>query len=579
MTTAAPTICLPKFQFKRNSKFNKKSEAQTEMVASIQAKSHRNGFVVSPCGSGKSAVIIESAMEAGHKVIIFCYESQGVHQMAQALRDNTTLLPTQICVYSGKNRDNDVPSSRFCFLVTTYGMFASRDAHRSKHNERVRKYVYDTEWDLVCCDEAHHLCATTYRPMIEALNAKRKLGFTATLFRNEYCSLTQDRHDHEREAFGWFGEVLFRRTCRELEEAGLIAKIRRAIVTVDLTPEFRIAHEMAFGSQKKYIASINPAKLNALKAVCEIHKRMGHAGVVFVTHLLTAKVVKDCLGEGWEVLSGGSAHGEEDAHTSELNAKIVQRFNDGKLVGMVCTAVGYSSMDVPLPRFCFVAVIDADGGVASAAQRLGRVARNERILRLEGESDIDVRARRVARQKEAAYYDFVTRGTEDELAAARRKILFNVEGYGDEVVISPEVVLNNAKEHGVPLAYSSLVDQVVLLSEVLQYRTLGNVCAAASAVAVLTKAPQTGKARAHRENAKIASSSIVKKLHMRKAAQAKRLETAVAQKAKDQRRKTIDNAPISEESLKILRALELPISVLDAAGLVELCFPASDDED
>ena len=569
---------LPKFQFKRGSKFNKNSQVQKGMLAAIESQSSKSGFIVAPCGSGKSAVILASGMSAGHKVIIFCYESQGVHQMAQALRDNTTLLPTQIFIYSGKTRDKDVPSSRFCFLVTTYGMFASKEAHRSKHSEKVRKYVYDTEWDLVCCDEAHHMCATTYRPMIEDLKAKRKLGFTATLFRNEYCSLTQSRLEHEREAFGWFGEVLFRRTCRELEEAGLIAKIRRAVVTVDLTPEFRRAHDMAFGSQKKYIASLNPAKINALKAVCEIHKRMGHAGIVFVTHLLTAKVVKDSLGEGWEVLSGGSAHGEEDSHTSELNAKIVQRFNDGKLVGMVCTAVGYSSMDVPLPRFCYVAVIDADGGVASAAQRLGRVARNERVARLEGESDIDVRARRRSQQKEATYYDFITRGTEDELAATRRGMLFKIEGYGDEIVIEPEVVLSNAKEHGVPLAFEGLVDQVALLAEVLQYRTLGSVCAAANAVAVMAKAPQSGKVKAHRENAKMAHSAIAKKLHMRKAGQAKQREKVVAQEAKEERRKTIDSAPMSEESLKILRALELPISVLNAAGLIDLCYPPSDDD-
>ena len=575
---AAPAPYMPKFQFKRGSKFNNNSEVQQEVLAALEAQRSKNGFALLPCGGGKTSVILASGMRAGHKVLIFCYESQGVHQMAQALRENTTLLPTQICVYSGKARDRDVPNSRFCFLVTTYGMFASKEAHRSKHSEKVRKYVYDTKWDLVCCDEAHHMCATTYRPMIESLKATRKLGFTATLFRNEYCSLTQGRLAHERENFGWFGEVLCRESCRGLEEKGLIAKIRRATVTVDLTPEFRKAHDMAFGSQKKYIASLNPAKLNALKSVCEIHKRMGHAGIVFVTHLLAAKVVKDCLGEGWEVLSGGSAHGEEDAHTSELNAKIVQRFNDGKLVGMVCTAVGYSSMDVPLPRFCYVAVIDADGGVASAAQRLGRVARNERVTRLEGESDIDLHARRRSQQKEATYYDFITRDTEDEMAATRRKVLFEIEGYGDEIVIAPEVVLSNAKEHGVPLAFESLVEQVALLAEVLQYRTLGSVCAAANAVAVMAKAPQSGKVKAHRENAKMAQSSIAKKLHLRKAGQAKQREKVVAQEAKEERRKTIDSAPMSEESLKILRALQLPIPVLDAAGLIDLCYPPSDDD-
>lgn len=563
---ASPVQFKRKFQFKRSSPFLQPSEVQGAMMKAIQ-ETRENGFVVSPCGSGKTAVIIQAAMEAGLKVIIFCYESQGVHQMAQALRKHTTLFGDQICVHCGKEKGE--PHPHWCFLVTTYAMFASRGANRSARSKKACDYVYETEWDLVCCDEAHHVCATTYQPMIEALKAKRKLGFTATLFRNEYCSRTQDRDEHEREAFGWFGKVLFRRTCRELEEAGLIAKIRRAVIAVDLTREFAIAYDMAFGSQKKYIASLNPAKLNALKATCEIHKRMGHAGIIFVTHLLSARVVERVLGEGWAVLSGGSAHGEDDTHTAQQNAKIVDNFNAGKLEGMICTAVGYSSMDVPLTRFCYVAVVDADGGAASAAQRVGRVARSPRIARREGESDESLRARRLAEQKEATYYDFITRDTEDEPAADKRRTLFEVEGYGEEIDVPAQMMLEGAKEYGVPLAYGDRVAEMALLKEVLQYRELGKVEKEANAAAVKAKAPQRQLVRGHMANAKQASSSTAKMLLERKASQARKREREIVEEVKAARRETIDNAPLSEETVRIFRALNLPAAVLETVGLAD----------
>lgn len=577
MTTPAAPPGKRKFMFRKTSPFNHPSEVQQAMIDAIQATEPSNGFVVSPCGSGKTAVILQAAMAAGLKVIIFCYESQGVKQMEQALREHTTLFGHQICVHSGKSKGE--PHEHWCFLITTYGMFASKEAHRSAQSKRVRDYVYNTNWDLVCCDEGHHVCAKTYRKMLGELHYKRMLGFTATLFRNEFCSATQTRDEHEREAFGWFGTVLFRRTCRELEEAGLIARIRRAAIKVELTPQFRTAYDMAVGPQKKYIASLNPTKLNALKATCEVHKRMGHAGIVFVTHLLSAKVVEKVLGEGWEVLSGGSAHGEDDPRNAEINADIVKRFNAGELVGMICTAVGYSSMDVPLTRFCYVAVVDADGGVASAAQRIGRVARSPRLVRREGESDAALRTRRLEEQKGATYYDFITLDTEDEEAADKRQTLFELEGYGDEIDVPAQGMLDSAKEYDAPLACSGIVAEMLLLKEVLQYKELGKVEKEANAAAAKTKAPQSSKVRAHMANAKQAPSIMGKMLLERKAAQAKKREREIAEEAREVRRKTIDNAPMTKETLAIFRKLDLPLEVLEQADLASACFPPSDDED
>ena len=69
---AAPAPYLPKFQFKRGSKFNNNSEVQEEVLAALEAQREKNGFVLLPCGGGKTSVILASGMRAGHKVLIFC---------------------------------------------------------------------------------------------------------------------------------------------------------------------------------------------------------------------------------------------------------------------------------------------------------------------------------------------------------------------------------------------------------------------------------------------------------------------------------------------------------------------------
>jgi len=566
------------FEFMPDSKFLDKSKVQQDMMDRIQ-ETHEDGIIVAPCGCGKSAVIIESLLEAGTLGLVLCYESQGVYQIADAIRENTTLMDCQLFAYSGKVKE--VPSGRFVFLITTYGMFSTTGEHRSQRSRQVRDFMMSTVWDLICFDEFHHAGAPTYKPMIQQLRAKRKLGFTATLFRSEFCGSKQLSYKNEEQAFGWFGRVLFRRRCKELEDAGLIAKIRRAVVRVDLTPEFARAHALARGAQNIYLKALNPEKLNMLVAICAQHNAVGQAGIVFANHLLVAKVAKRYLGDRWEVLSGGAPHGEDEQHTPERNNAIVKRFNAGELDGLICTAVGESSMDVHLQTFCFVCVLDADGGIASAAQRLGRVARNARIRAEPGESDEQLAKRRLAQQKEAVYYDLLTKDTADIEAAATRQLLFTAEGYTHEQELSYDAWMGMAARAGVRLPHvNALADDLRLLKEVLMYSTLKEVAAEASAAAAAHSAP----ARAQVKNRQQAATQSTNKLIRERAA--KQADTAKA-KLKEQlvgskiiKREHIRKQPMDAATRAIFRSLRLSTGVQRAAGIFEdLALASSDDDD
>jgi len=571
----------PKFHWFSTSKFLDPTFVQQEMMDAIQF-SRGNGILVLPCGGGKSGAIVDACLKAGTLCLILCYESQGVHQMAQLLDGHTSLCDSQICVHCGNRRDPY--DKNFCFFITTYGMFSSTAAKRSKVSQEAREFVLNTKWDLVCCDEAHHMCATTYMPLIKDLMrvAKRMLAFTATLIRSELCEGPFLSAEHEEAAFGWFGPVLFRRKCKDLEDAGLIAKIRRARIEVDLTREFAIAHHRAKGSQKIYIAALNPAKLNAMVALCAFHRGMGHTGIVFVTHLLVARVVKACLaadGARCEVLSGGSAHGEDEVHDAAGNAEIVKSFNEHKLDVVVATMVGCGAMDLYRQECCYMVVMDADGGLASAGQRLGRVARSVHEKRDEFESEEDMLQHRLCNQKTAAYYDLLTRGTADISAAAKRQLLFTMEGYEKEEVMSADEIISMATQMGTKLPYTRTHEQALLLRDALEYRALGGVCAVANVAATSVKAPHKRKMKEHAATAKNAKQKVMRELGKHKFDRAKAIQKRVDKEAKAARDEVLANAAMSEDSRRIFQACDFATSALEEANLLDEVIWAPSDED
>ena len=571
----------PRFHWISTSKFLDPTFVQQEMMDAIQF-SEGSGILVLPCGGGKSGAIVDACLKAGTLCLILCYESQGVHQMAQLLDEHTSLCSSQICVHCGNRRDPY--DKNFCFFITTYGMFSSTAAKRSKVSQEARAFVLNTKWDLVCCDEAHHMCATTYMPLIMELLrvARRMLAFTATLIRSELCDGQFLSAEHEEAAFGWFGPVLFRRKCKDLEDAGLIAKIRRARIEVDLTPEFATAHRLAKGSQKIYLAALNPAKLNAMVALCAFHRGMGHTGIVFVTHLLAAQVVKACLtadGARCEVLSGGSAHGEEEVHDPTKNAEIVKNFNEHKLDVVIATMVGCGAMDLYRQECCYMVVMDADGGLASAGQRLGRVARSLPEKRDEFETEEALLQHRLANQKTAAYYDILTRGTADIAAAAKRQLLFAMEGYEHEEVMQADDIIGVAAELGATLPYVEPQKQALLLREALEYRTLGGVCAVANVAASSVKAPHLSKMKEHANQAKNHKLKVMRDLGKHKLGKAKAIQKRVDAEAKAARDEVLANAAMSEASRQIFQACNFPLPALEGAGLMDEVIWAPSDED
>mgnify|MGYP002028134549 FL=1 len=587
MPPATKVAASVRFRFHPSSPYARPSEVQLAATKAVLASKHRFGIIISSCGTGKTAMYVDLAMQlvarmkeaAKHqRVLILCYESQGVVQVAETLRKHTTLPPEYICVLTGRHKGK--PHPNFCFMVTTYAMFSSGAAGRSEESLFARRYVEKTAFDLVICDEVHHVCAKTFKDFIEKQQetAAHMYGYTATLFRNE-SQLQETREQHEERMFGWFGPVLYRCTARQSEEAGLIAKIRRAEVRVSLTREFAIAHKAAHKTEKTYLASLNPQKLNAVSCLCKIHEQCDHAGIVFATHLLTAKVLRDVLGEGWEILSGSNAHGVEDKHTADINADIVKQFNRGELKGIISTAVGISAADYNHPKFRYLVVLDADGGSASAAQKLGRGSRTSRLVAGKDETPAQLKARRLAEQKSAAYYEINTLETADMTAAQSRAVEFEVEGYPQTTPVKYSDLVAWAAEEGCQLPFDTLLREMRLLKEVLSYDGLRSSVVEAKGAAEKIKEPTKQLMKKLAKDSSQASTAVMRELAKKRAEKLRATQSQVDALAKQEKQRVLDAAQLPAAAAKLFANLGLPLDVLDTLGVSEqVLLPPSDDE-
>ena len=572
------------FELKPGGPLRTSSTVQRQVLDAIAA-TNLPGIVVMPCGSGKTSVFVHAACAAGRKVLFLCYEKQGVIQVAETLREHTSIQESQLCVYTSDIKKE--PNVLYCFMVTTYGMFATTSGSRSELTKRVRNYVTSTAWDLVVLDEVHHAAAATYKPLVEVLvaNSKRTLGFTGTLCRNELMGqvtgLTRDEFMEQQ--FGFIGEVLYSSKCSDLESDGLIAKVRCMQVLAPLTPHFAAAHAKAKGSCKQYVQSLHPNKLISVWLLVRMHRALGEIGMVFVNHLLHAKVVQQMLGPRWEILSGGNAHGTEGVHTAAANAAIVRRFNAGDLDGVVSTPVGESALDVHNPRFRYAIVVDAHGGPTAASQKLGRLARTPRLAPKENESDADYCRRLRAAQKQAAYYEVVTPQTEEETAARARCEQFEYEGYGFETRTYDDLVAcaHAAGCSAADAPHSGEETQLQLLAEALTYQHMGTLEGAANAQAKAALEPHRNAIRSAKAKASGSSHPIFKQRYKQAARALSKQTAAHKASARDAKHRALRDSPRRPRPPEVLRGLELPAELLARAGIAlpqEMAHDAGESE-
>jgi DNA excision repair protein ERCC-3 len=135
-----------------------------------------SGVIVLPCGAGKTLVGLGAITRLGMKTLILCTNITALRQWRTEILDKTTLTEDDLGEYSGETKQIRP------ITLTTYQILTYR---RSRASEFLHFALFDREnWGLVIYDEVHLLPAPIFRTVAH-LQARRRLGLTATLVRED----------------------------------------------------------------------------------------------------------------------------------------------------------------------------------------------------------------------------------------------------------------------------------------------------------------------------------------------------------------------------------------------------------
>jgi DNA excision repair protein ERCC-3 len=260
---------------------------------------------------------------------------------------------------------------------------------KSKNGEFVHFGIFDREnWGLVIYDEVHLLPAPIFRAVAH-LQARRRLGLTATLVRED---------GKETDVFALIGPKRFDVPWKDLEHQGWIAAAVCTEIRVSFGDEDRLRYAVADDREKFRIASTNARKLPVIEELLARHEtdRVLILGM-YVDQLdwLSKKL-------GFPLIEGKTPQKRRD--------ELYQRFRTGEDRVLVVSKVGNFSVDLPDANVA-IQVSGTWGSRQEEAQRLGR------ILRPKGGVN------------RASFYSIVTRDTVEQTFGEKRQLFLTEQGY------------------------------------------------------------------------------------------------------------------------------------------------------
>ncbi len=339
-----------------------------------------NGVVVLPCGAGKTMIGIAAMARLGMKTLVLCTNVTALRQWKAEVLERTSLTPDDVSEYSGELKD--IRSVTF----STYQMLTFR---KSKNGEFIHFGLFDREnWGLVIYDEVHLLPAPVFRAVAH-LQARRRLGLTATLVRED---------GKETDVFALIGPKRYDVPWKDLEHQGWIAAALCTEIRVSFGDEERLRYAVADDREKFRIASTNARKLPVIEELLARHS----TDRVLILGMYVDQL--DWLSKrlNFPLIEGKTPQRRRD--------ELYQRFRTGEDRVLVVSKVGNFSVDLPDANVA-IQVSGTWGSRQEEAQRLGR------ILRPKGG------------ENRASFYSIVTRDTVEQTFGEKRQLFLTEQGY------------------------------------------------------------------------------------------------------------------------------------------------------
>ncbi len=342
-----------------------------------------SGVVVLPCGAGKTIVGAAAMAQARATTLILVTNTVSARQWKAELLRRTSLTPAEIGEYSGAVKEIRPVT------IATYQVLTMR-----------RKGVYPhldlldaRDWGLIVYDEVHLLPAPIFR-MTANLQARRRLGLTATLIRED---------GREGDVFSLIGPKRYDAPWKDIEAQGWIAPADCVEVRVTLPESERLAYATADADERYRLAACTPAKTRVAEEL--VRRHAGEPTLVIGQYL-------DQLDELGEHLGAPVIKGETSVKERQ---QLFDGFRSGEIDLLVVSKVANFSVDLPEAAVA-IQVSGSFGSRQEEAQRLGRLLRPK------------------ADGRTARFYALVARDTVDAEFAQNRQRFLAEQGYAYRIV-------------------------------------------------------------------------------------------------------------------------------------------------
>ncbi|UCE37249.1 MAG: DEAD/DEAH box helicase [Thermoplasmata archaeon] len=348
-----------------------------------------SGTVVLPCGAGKTMVGLGIMSLLSQNTLILCPNVIGVKQWIEEIRDKTTVKTEDVGEYTGEKKEIKP------ITITTYQVLTWRPKKDSEfpHFTLFQK----RNWGLIVYDEVHLLPAPVFK-VTANLQAKRRLGLTATLIRED---------GKEKDVFSLIGPKKYDISWKVLESQGWIATAECLEIRVDMTPDVKMNYSLVNERKRYRIAAENPIKYDIIKDIVNRHAD---------DNILVIGMYLDQLRKVADIFKAHIITGKTPRRERE---RLYDSFKRGEIKLLILSKVANFALDLPDANVA-IQISGTFGSRQEEAQRLGR------ILRPKKDGSI------------ARFYSIVTRGTKDQDYAEKRQLFLTEQGYKYTIIDGTE---------------------------------------------------------------------------------------------------------------------------------------------
>ncbi|EKX43955.1 ERCC3/XPB/SSL2/Rad25 nucleotide excision repair [Guillardia theta CCMP2712] len=364
----------------------------------------RSGFIVLPCGAGKTLVGISAVANIKKCAAVICNTSMAVTQWKQQFTSTwTNVKESDVTCFLSKGGDwQNKPLGKL--LITTYPMI-TLDKKRSKAGEALIEEIKKRQWGIIVLDEVHLSFAEKFWQVLNVVNAHCKLGLTATLVRED---------DKIKELKNLIGPKLYEADWQDLSNQGYLARVQCVEVWCPMTPLFMRTYLESTARQRKDLWIMNPNKLAAVEFLIHFWEEAGHKIIVFSDDLRPIVAYSDRMNRRCMT-------GDDDAATRE---EVLSKFRDAssEVKTLFMSSVGDAAIDLP-DASVIIQISSNFGSRQKEAQRLGR------ILRPKPGSNA---------RYNAHFYTLVSKDTQEMYYSTKRQRYLVDQGYAFKVVTQLE---------------------------------------------------------------------------------------------------------------------------------------------